>query len=138
MIITQNGEAKATIIDIRKFEEMLETIVMLKHIAQGKKTWPQSVSDRLNISCVNLKAAFKRIKSDTAKGFHVQEAEHDLEGIFDYILGSGNSGAAKNMIRLIRQACESLSRMIERGHIHLSLIESTATSTGKLSLNPIL
>ena len=38
MIITQNGEAKAAIIDIREFEEMQETIAMLKLIAQGKKS----------------------------------------------------------------------------------------------------
>ena len=38
MIITQNGEAKAAIIDIREFEQMQETIAMLKLIAQGKKS----------------------------------------------------------------------------------------------------
>ena len=36
MIITQNGEAKAAIIDIKEFEQMQETIAMLKLIAQGK------------------------------------------------------------------------------------------------------
>lgn len=49
--------------------------------------------------------------------FMLQEAEHDLEAIFRYILGSGNPGAAKDMIRLIRKACDSLSRMPERGHV---------------------
>ncbi|CAB1078578.1 hypothetical protein JY97_15440 [Alkalispirochaeta odontotermitis] len=38
MIITQNGEAKAAIIDIREFEQMQETIAMLKLIAQGQKS----------------------------------------------------------------------------------------------------
>ncbi len=38
MIITQNGEAKAAIIDIREYEQMQETIAMLKLIAQGKKS----------------------------------------------------------------------------------------------------
>jgi prevent-host-death family protein len=38
MIITQNGEAKAAIIGIREYEEMQETIAMLKLIAQGKKS----------------------------------------------------------------------------------------------------
>jgi toxin ParE1/3/4 len=47
----------------------------------------------------------------------LQEAEHDLEAIFRYILGSGNPGAAKDMIRLIRQACDSLCQMPERGHV---------------------
>ena len=49
--------------------------------------------------------------------FMLQEAEHDLEAIFRHLLGSGNPGAAKDMIRLIRQACESLSQMPERGHV---------------------
>lgn len=49
--------------------------------------------------------------------FMLQEAEFDLEAIFRYILGSGNPGAARDMIRLIRKACESLSQMPERGHV---------------------
>ena len=49
--------------------------------------------------------------------FMLQEAEHDLEAIFRYILGSGNPGAAKDMIGLIRKACESLSQMPERGYV---------------------
>ena len=49
--------------------------------------------------------------------FMLQEAEHDLEAIFQYILNSGNPGAAKDMIKLIRQACDSLSHMPERGHV---------------------
>jgi len=38
MIITQNGEAKAAIIDIKEFEHMQETMGMLRLIAQGKKS----------------------------------------------------------------------------------------------------
>jgi toxin ParE1/3/4 len=49
--------------------------------------------------------------------FMLQEAEHDLEAIFGYIIDSGNPGAAKDMIGLLRQACESLSQMPERGHV---------------------
>ncbi len=49
--------------------------------------------------------------------FMLQGAEDDLEAIFRYILGSGNPGAAKDMIRIIRKACESLSQMPERGHV---------------------
>ena len=49
--------------------------------------------------------------------FMLQEAEQDLEAIFRHILGSGNPGAAKDMIRLIRKACDSLSQMPERGHV---------------------
>ena len=38
MIITQNGEAKAAMIDIIEFEQMQETIAMLKLVAQGQKS----------------------------------------------------------------------------------------------------
>ena len=38
MIITQNGEAKAAIVDIKEYEQMQETIAMLKLVAQGKKS----------------------------------------------------------------------------------------------------
>ena len=37
MIITQNGQAKAAIVDIRQYEEMQETMAMLELIAQGKE-----------------------------------------------------------------------------------------------------
>jgi len=49
--------------------------------------------------------------------FMLQEAEFDLKTIFRYILDSGNPAAAKDMIRLIRKACDSLSQMPERGHV---------------------
>ena len=37
MIITQNGEAKAAVIDIRQYEQMQESMAMLELIAQGKQ-----------------------------------------------------------------------------------------------------
>jgi len=38
MIITQNGEAKAAIMDIRAYEELQETLAMLEMVAQGNKS----------------------------------------------------------------------------------------------------
>lgn len=38
MIITQNGEAKAALIDIRAYEELQETMALLEIIAQGNKS----------------------------------------------------------------------------------------------------
>lgn len=38
MIITQNGEAKAVIIDIQAYEELQETLAMLEMLAQGIKS----------------------------------------------------------------------------------------------------
>ncbi len=37
MIITQNGEAKAVLIDIKAYEDLQETMAMLEMIAQGNK-----------------------------------------------------------------------------------------------------
>jgi prevent-host-death family protein len=37
MIITQNGEAKAVLIDIKAYEDLQETLEMLEMIAQGNK-----------------------------------------------------------------------------------------------------
>ena len=68
--------------------------------------------------------------------FMLKEAEHDLEAIFRYILGSGNPGASKDMIRLIRQACDAFARCPSAAIYHLSSPEPAITSTGKLSSNP--
>ena len=38
MIITQNGEAKAAIMDIQAYEELQETLAMLEMLAQGTKS----------------------------------------------------------------------------------------------------
>jgi prevent-host-death family protein len=37
MIITQNGEAKAVLIDIKAYEDLQETLAMLEMIVQGNK-----------------------------------------------------------------------------------------------------
>ena len=37
MIITQNGEAKAALIDIKAYEDLQETLTMLELIARGNK-----------------------------------------------------------------------------------------------------
>jgi len=38
MIITQNGEAKAALMDIKAYEDLQETMAMLELIAQGNKS----------------------------------------------------------------------------------------------------
>ena len=38
MIITQNGEAKAALIDIKAYEDLQETLAMLAMIARGNKS----------------------------------------------------------------------------------------------------
>ena len=41
MIITQNGEAKAVIVDISEYEQDQESLAMLKMIAQSKEAYSQ-------------------------------------------------------------------------------------------------
>ena len=38
MIVTQNGEAKAALMDIKAYEDLQETLTMLEMIAQGRKS----------------------------------------------------------------------------------------------------
>ncbi len=38
MIITQNGEAKAALMDIKAYEDLQESMAMLEMIAQGNKS----------------------------------------------------------------------------------------------------
>lgn len=38
LIITQNGEAKAALLDIHEYEEMMESMAMLKLISQSRKS----------------------------------------------------------------------------------------------------
>ena len=50
IIITQNGEVKAALIDIKAYEDMQETLTMLEMIAQGNKNLTEGDSGRL-IKC---------------------------------------------------------------------------------------
>jgi toxin ParE1/3/4 len=47
----------------------------------------------------------------------LETAVKDIEAIYRHIRKSGNKKAAKNMVRNIREACESLPEKPERGHI---------------------
>jgi prevent-host-death family protein len=44
LIITQNGEAKAALVDIHEYEQMMESLAMLKMIAQSKKSIQELIS----------------------------------------------------------------------------------------------
>jgi len=47
----------------------------------------------------------------------LEDAIKDIDVVYRYIRKSGNKRAAKDMIRNIREACDSLSINPERGHI---------------------
>ena len=61
MIITQNGEAKAALIDIHAYEDLQETLTMLEMIAQGNKKLAEG---RYRPADEVLKEFDKRIEKD--------------------------------------------------------------------------
>ena len=68
--------------------------------------------------------------------FMLEEAEKDLESIFSYILESGNTSSAKNMIEQIRRACESLSQIPERGSIPQELARADISEYRQIIAGP--
>jgi prevent-host-death family protein len=61
MIITQNGEAKAAIMDIQAYEALQETLAMLEMVAQGNKS---KAAGRYRPADRVLKDFEKRIEKD--------------------------------------------------------------------------
>jgi prevent-host-death family protein len=61
MIITQNGEAKAAIMDIKAYEDLQETMAMLEMIAQGNRNL---IEGRYRPAEQVLKEFEKRIEKD--------------------------------------------------------------------------
>ena len=61
MIITQNGEAKAAIMDIQAYEELQETLAMLEMLAQGHKSL---AAGRYRLADQVLKEFEERIQKD--------------------------------------------------------------------------
>ena len=47
----------------------------------------------------------------------LEDAVKDIEAIYRYIRKSGNKKAARDLVINIREACDSLSKNPERGHI---------------------
>ena len=61
MIISQNGEAKAAIIDIKAYEDLQETLTMLEMITQGRKSLAEG---RYQLAEQVLKEFEERIERD--------------------------------------------------------------------------
>ena len=61
MIITQNGEAKAAILDIQAYEDLQETLAMLEMVAQGNKSMAEG---KYRPADQVLKEFEERIKKD--------------------------------------------------------------------------
>ncbi len=60
LIITQNGEAKAALIDIREYEGMMESMAMLKLISQSRKSVEEN-------KVRPFREAFKNIRAELEK-----------------------------------------------------------------------
>ncbi len=60
LIITQNGEAKAALMDIREYEEMMESMAMLRLISQSKNSIEKTRTKP-------LREAFKSIRDEIGK-----------------------------------------------------------------------
>jgi len=60
LIITQNGEAKAVVIDIRKYEELQESMAMLKLISLSQKSVEQGRVRSANEVFQDLKEKIKK------------------------------------------------------------------------------
>lgn len=72
IIITQNGEAKAVLVDVRSFEESQDTLALLKILAIGKKqvhagqTYPlEQVASSIRKSLREAKPALQTARSKT-------------------------------------------------------------------------
>ena len=61
MIITQNGEARAALMDIKAYEDLQETLALLEMIAQGKKSLSEK---RYRLADQVLKEFEERIEKD--------------------------------------------------------------------------
>lgn len=63
VIITQNGEAKAVLQDIRDYENTQETLALLKILALGRKDLEQGKVKPATESFASVRAAIKRRRS---------------------------------------------------------------------------
>ncbi len=60
LIITQNGEAKAALMDIHEYDEMMESMAMLRLISQSKNSIEKNRTKP-------LREAFKSIRDEIGK-----------------------------------------------------------------------
>lgn len=59
MIITQNGEAKAVLLDVKEYERLQDSLALLKIVALGKKNVAEG---RVKTANKAFKSVRKRIK----------------------------------------------------------------------------
>jgi prevent-host-death family protein len=62
MVITQNGEARAVVQDVASYEQLQESLAVLKLIAQGKRSWEAGESRPLRRVVADLR---KHLKSQS-------------------------------------------------------------------------
>lgn len=63
MLITQNGEAKAILIDVADYEQDQETLAMLKMIAQSKKAYSEGNYKTARKTFADIRQSIKETQS---------------------------------------------------------------------------
>jgi hypothetical protein len=91
-VITQNGEAKAVLQDVRSYEQTQETLALLKILALGNQEIEAGQLNRWTMS--------PPVCAPDGKAKHEQStlrgAEHDLESIYDYIAECDSPASLNN------------------------------------------
>ena len=135
LIITQNGEAKAVMQDIDSYEQMQETVALLKILALGSR--------QIEAGQVQARRRCRRPASGAATGslmaFLVQltdDATHDLEEICDYIDRHDAPGRADSVLEQIEKAFSSLAEYPERGNYPAELLDLGIRNTARFSPDP--
>jgi prevent-host-death family protein len=75
IIITQNGEARAVLMDVRSYEESQETLAMLQILAIGKRQVEAGETHPLRDVVGKIRTALKsRTRSETGDALDVEPA----------------------------------------------------------------
>ena len=122
LIITQNGEAKAVMQDIDSYEQMQETVALLKILALGSR---QIEAGQVQ-PAADVVARLRERRQGSLMAFLVQltdDATRDLEEICDYIDRHDEPGRADYVLEQIEKAFSSLSEYPERGNYPAELLD---------------
>jgi len=64
LVVTQNGEAKVVVQDIRSYERMLETLALLKILTRSKQNIKRGKVKTLNATFTSLEKRIRSFKNE--------------------------------------------------------------------------
>jgi prevent-host-death family protein len=64
LVVTQNGEAKVVVQDIRSYERMLETLALLKILTRSKQNIKRGKVKTLNATFTSLEKRIRAFKNE--------------------------------------------------------------------------